>query len=244
MLLPARISPVCFDVPVIDEPIQRLLPLRIRTMLNIKDLSHPDLPSQENYEEALKIGLEIFSRRDPGRTAQKARAELVGRSVIIPYLDRHIVLNVDTHGFSIKESDEEVPIWLAILTIHYLNNADGRHPTSKLKHFREFKEGQFYEPAFNSKTKQVLIQVFGEDPSPMLPAAEKLKGRILDTGDASVELPYFPCVPITCIVWKGDEEFPPEASVLFDETAEMFFSAEDMAVAGQMAVLELLKAST
>ncbi len=44
-------------------------------------------------------------------------------------------------------------------------------------------------------------------------------------------------------MWKGDEEFPPEASVLFDETADIFFSAEDMAVAGQMAVLELLKAA-
>jgi hypothetical protein len=44
-------------------------------------------------------------------------------------------------------------------------------------------------------------------------------------------------------LWKGDDEFPPEASVLFDETADLFFSAEDMAVAGQMAVLELLKAS-
>jgi hypothetical protein len=62
-------------------------------------------------------------------------------------------------------------------------------------------------------------------------------------GDAAVELSYFPFVPITCILWKGDEEFPAEAAVLFDETAELFFSAEDMAVAGQMAVLELVKAS-
>jgi hypothetical protein len=77
----------------------------------------------------------------------------------------------------------------------------------------------------------------------MLRAGEKLKGKIIQTGDASVELPYFPCLPITCIVWKGDEEFPPEASVLFDETADQFLSAEDMAVAGQMAVLELLKAA-
>ena len=77
----------------------------------------------------------------------------------------------------------------------------------------------------------------------MLDAAKKLNGKILDTGDAAVELSYFPCVPITCIVWKGDEEFPAEASVLFDETADLFFSAEDMAVAGQMAVVELLKAS-
>ncbi len=212
-------------------------------MLNIKDLSSPELPKQDNYEQALKIGLEIFSRKDPGRIAQKAGAHFEGRSVIVSHLDKQILLNVDTHRFSIKETDEEAPIWLAILTLHYLNNADGRQPIGRLKHFREFKDGHFYEPAFNRRTKEILIQVFGKDPAPMIAAAEKLNGKIVQTGDAAVELPYFPCLPVTCIVWKGDEEFPPEATVLFDETADQFFSAEDMAVAGQMAVLELLKAA-
>jgi Domain of unknown function (DUF3786) len=212
-------------------------------MLNIKDLSRPELPKQDNYEQALKIGLEIFGRKDPGRVAQKAGALFEGRSVIVPHLDREIVLNADTQSLSIKETGEEAPIWLAILTLHYLNNADGRQPTGRLKHFREFKDGHFYEPAFNRRTKEILVQVFGKDPAPMIAAAGKLKGKVLETGDAAAELPYFPCLPITCILWKGDDEFPPEATVLFDETADLFFSAEDMAVAGQMAVLELLKAA-
>jgi Domain of unknown function (DUF3786) len=212
-------------------------------MLNIRDLSRPELPKQDNYEQALKIGLEIFSRKDPGRIAQKAGALYEGRSVIVPHLNREIVLNADTHRFSIKETDEEAPIWLAILALHYLNSADGRQPTGRLKHFREFKEGHFYEPAFNRRTKDILIQAFGKDPVPMVAAARKLNGKIIATGDAAAELPYFPCLPITCIIWKGDDEFPAEASVLFDETADLFFSAEDMAVAGQMAVLELLKAA-
>jgi hypothetical protein len=206
-------------------------------------LSRPELPKQDNYEQALKIGLEIFDRRDPGRVAEKAGAQLVGRSIIIPHLNKEILLNVDSHKFLFRETGEEAPIWLAILTIHYLNNADGRQPTGKLKHFREFKDGHFYEPAFNRRTRDILVSVFGSNPAPVIKAGEKLRGKVLQTGDASVELPYFPCLPITCILWRGDEEFPPEASVLFDETADIFFSAEDMAVAGQMAVLELLKAS-
>jgi len=212
-------------------------------MLNIKDVSRPELPKQDHYEQALKLGLEVFSRRNPGRIAEKSGAAWEGRSVILPHLDRKIFLNADTHRFTIGPGGEEAPVWLAILAIHYLNNADGRQPVGRLKHFREFKEGHFYEPAFNRRTKDILIQVFGNNPAPMLSAAERLCGRIVATGDAAVELKYFPCLPITCIVWKGDEEFPPEATVLFDETADIFFSAEDMAVAGQMAVLELLKAS-
>ena len=77
----------------------------------------------------------------------------------------------------------------------------------------------------------------------MIEAGLALGGKVLDNGDAAIELPYFPFLPITCVVWKGDDEFPPEASVLFDETAGFYFSAEDMAVAAQMAVLELMRRS-
>ena len=212
-------------------------------MLNIKDLSRPELPKQDNYEQALRFGLEIFGRKDPGRVAEKAGARMVGRSVIIPHLDREIIFNIDISRFSIKDTEEEAPIWLAILTLHYLNNADGRLPSGRLRHFREFKDGHFYEPAFNRRTRDILVSMFGNDPGLMAKAGTKLNGKPIQTGDAAVELSYFPCMPITCILWKGDEEFPPEASVLFDETADLFFSAEDMAVAGQMAVLELLKAA-
>lgn len=212
-------------------------------MLNIKDLSRPELPKQDNYEQALRLGLEIFQRKDPGRIAVKAGAWYEDRRVFVPHLDRELVIDVKSQQFHIKETGEEAPIWLAILTLHYLNNADGRQPTGTLKHFREFKDGHFYEPAFNRRTKDILVSVFGNNPAAMIAAGERLKGRILDTGDAALKLDYFPYLPITCILWKGDEEFPPEASVLFDESVDLYFSAEDMAVAGQMAVLELLKAS-
>ena len=42
-------------------------------MLNIKDLSRPELPKQDNYEQALKIALEILARKDPGRIVELYR---------------------------------------------------------------------------------------------------------------------------------------------------------------------------
>jgi hypothetical protein len=212
-------------------------------MLNIRDLSRPELPNQDNYQQALRIGLDAFAHKEPSEVALKAGGRFENRCIILPHLNRSVVLNVNSQQFTIDRTSEEAPIWLAILAIHYLNNAYGGQPTGKLKHFREFKEGHFYEPAFNRRTKEILVQTFGDDPASMIAAAEELNGKIVQSGDASAELSYFPSLPITCIVWKGDEEFAPEAAVLFDETADRYFSAEDMAVAGQMAVLELLKAA-
>ncbi|MGC8605173.1 MAG: DUF3786 domain-containing protein [Desulfomonilaceae bacterium] len=217
--------------------------LWVLKMLTLKDVNRLDLPKQDNYERALAIGLEIFSRKDPGWTAEKAGGSISDGNLVVPHLNMHILLELETQHFSIRETDQEAPIWLSILCLHYLNSAQGSKPTGKLKHFREFKDGVFYEPAFNRRTKDILTAVFGQDPSPMLQAGQSLCGKILDSGDAAIELPYFPFVPITCVVWKGDDEFPPEATVLFDETADIYFSAEDMAVAAQMAVLELMRRS-
>ncbi len=210
-------------------------------MLTVKDVNKMDLPKQDNYERALAIGLEKFGKKDPNWIAEKSGARIFGANLAIPHLNTTIVLDLQTQKFTIQETGEEAPIWLSILCVHYLISAEGKKPTGKLKHFREFKEGVFYEPAFNRRTKEILIAVFGQDPAPMLVAGKSLNGKVLDSADAALELPYFPFLPIICMVWKGDEEFPPEASVLFDETAELYFSAEDMAVAAQMAVLELMR---
>jgi hypothetical protein len=45
---------------------------------------------------------------------------------------------------------------------------------------------------------------------------KSLGGSQLDHGDMSVELLPFPRVPVVLIVWSGDEEFSPNASLLFD----------------------------
>jgi hypothetical protein len=212
-------------------------------MLTVKDFNKLDLPKQDNYEKALEIGLDIFSRKDPAWIANKAGATFSGQNLAVPHLNMLVQLDLETKKFSIQETGAEAPIWLSILCLHYLNSATGEKPRGQLKHFREFKDGAFYEPAFNRRTKEILIAVFGRDPSPMIEAGLALGGKVLDNGDAAIELPYFPFLPITCVVWKGDDEFPPEASVLFDETAGFYFSAEDMAVAAQMAVLELMRRS-
>ena len=212
-------------------------------MLTFKDINKMDLPKQDNYERAFAIGLEKFARKDPEWIAERAGASISDGKLVVPHLNTNLILDLKGKTFCVQETGEEAPIWLSILCLHYLNSAEGTKPTGKLKHFREFKDGTFYEPAFNRRTKEILIAVFGQDPSPMIKAGKLLHGKVLDSGDAAIELYYFPYLPITCMVWKGDDEFPPEASVIFDETAEIFFSAEDMAVAAQMAVLELMRRS-
>jgi len=48
----------------------------------------------------------------------------------------------------------------------------------------------------------------------------------LPMGDVAVEFRAFPKIPITIILWFGDEEFPPEAQLLLDSTCTSHISTD------------------
>ena len=52
----------------------------------------------------------------------------------------------------------------------------------------------------------------------------------------------FPKVPVTVMVWRGDEEIPATCTILFDRGIGDIFPAEDVAVAGSFLVEKLIKA--
>jgi hypothetical protein len=66
-----------------------------------------------------------------------------------------------------------------------------------------------------------------------------LGGRKLELGQASVEVPAFNLVPITYILWV-DEELPPTANVLFDESANNYLNAEGLANLAELTTWRLL----
>ncbi len=72
-------------------------------------------------------------------------------------------------------------------------------------------------------------------------AAVELGGTKTNYGDTSVVIPAFSRVPINIVIWKGDEEFPPNASILFDETVLDYLSAEDINVLCQTLTWRLVK---
>jgi hypothetical protein len=52
--------------------------------------------------------------------------------------------------------------------------------------------------------------------------------------------PVLPRVPVQLILWQGDEELPPESTILFDATISDYLPAEDIAVLSGMLVYRLI----
>ena len=107
--------------------------------------------------------------------------------------------------------------------------------------FRMFPGGVAYENAFVRKAVDPIAKAFAGCPDVMVEAGVLLGGRNLELGQTSVEIPAFNLVPITYILWV-DEELPPTANVLFDETANNYLNAEGLANLAELATWRLLLA--
>lgn len=127
----------------------------------------------------------------------------------------------------------EVSSFLATLIVHYLCSVKDIDVEGSLISFRELPGGgDIYYPAFQKNAIQPIIQRFGENPVELIPAARPLGGKPIRRGDAAVELPVFPKIPVSVIVWSGDEEVSANANILFDITAKEQIHIEDLAVIG------------
>ena len=72
-------------------------------------------------------------------------------------------------------------------------------------------------------------------------AGKALGGKEEEYGNASFTLPAFPRLPITFILWEGDEDFPPSIKVLFDRSIHTYLPLEDIVVVSKMAATRMLK---
>jgi len=57
---------------------------------------------------------------------------------------------------------------------------------------------------------------------------EGLRGRMVEGGDATVEVTTFPGIYVRVMMWLGDEELPPQVAMLFDKNLARILAFEDI----------------
>ena len=135
-------------------------------------------------------------------------------------------------------NDAEQIIWL-----HYLISEGTRPPTGRYVAYRELNGSGFYEAAFNKRAVNPLIKRFGADPERLIAAGVSCGGSAAGMGDAAVTLAPLPHVPVTYVIWRGDDEIGPGGTILFDQTASGWLPAEDLSVLASLGVYRMIKNS-
>jgi len=199
----------------------------------------------DDYINAKKISVEKLLKGSFDKIALQSEFETKkGNLLIIPFLNR--IYNVSYPDFNFedeKEKDFEVPIQEQVLILHYLMSESISKLSGRWVAYREIQGASFYFSAFVKRAIDPLKKVFGNNAEGLIKAAKYLDGMSIEPGDAAFEFKVFPRVPVQLILWQGDNEFPPEANILFDQITGEILSPEDIAWLAGMLVYRLIALS-
>lgn len=152
---------------------------------------------------------------------------------------------IDRTEWTVTRADEgSAPASLMqSLLLTYLYVADGTPPLDRWMGFRELPDGLFYAQAFQGYTGAELIRDLKGDVAAFKTASEKLQGALLTIGDAGYAFQVLPHLKIAVVMWAGDDEFPAQAQVLFQETAPHYLMTEGLAIVGSLLIGQIVKAA-
>ncbi|MGI9952533.1 DUF3786 domain-containing protein [Moorellaceae bacterium AZ2] len=134
-----------------------------------------------------------------------------------------------------EEGGREVDPRFQVLILHYLSSS-GASLQGKWISFKELPGGALYQQPFYSRSVLPLVNTFGFDLEKFLTAGLALGGEKVRVGDAGIILHPFPLVPVCIALWAGDEEMPPNGTILFDSSASEHLATEDYAVLAEFLV--------
>lgn len=201
-----------------------------------KTLPLPDSNNyQYGYQVAYKLACEqLAAVKDLEERCRRSgsRLEQAGGSntIIIRYLGNTYKVSHPDIKVSLADSEEDVKIKDKLLILHYLNRAKGTPVTGQTITYKELPEGLNYASNFGKRTIRPLLDNFGHQPERLLEAAAMFDFHKADFGDVAVTIDAFSRVPITLVLWKGDDELTPECSIMFDSTITDYLSTEDTTV--------------
>lgn len=169
------------------------------------------MPHDRLWEQLLEL--------DVQKTAKRARCLYQGEKdqYVISFLNREYFVRPRERRIIRDDQDADFIEQLCILA--YLINAQPIEPTGKLVQGVKLPGGEFFFQGVHKLPTEELEGAFGQQPEQLYHAGEQFGAKKCDFGDASIELDLFSRLPLTIVIWGGDDEFAARASILFDETA-------------------------
>ncbi|MFZ5632248.1 MAG: DUF3786 domain-containing protein [Bacillota bacterium] len=198
-----------------------------------------------NLNPAHDKAREEFARLVPEEAARRAAVRYDPETGIfrVPFLGAQYLVKFPDGEITPEEGKGDVSLTNRVCLLHYLNHASDVQLAGRYITFKELPSGSIYVGPFNNRAIRPLMAVFGQRPDLLVSAGEKLGGKKADMGDWAVTVGVFPKVPITFVIWEGDDEFPPSGNILYDASAPFHLETEDYALLPGLTIYEMKKMS-
>ena len=104
------------------------------------------------------------------------------------------------------------------------------------KTFREMPWGELYIKPYTGRVLTRAAFTFGTRVQKFRAACEKMGATPLKHGDAGYLFDLIGGYQMQILVWEGDDEFPPNAQIIYSDNFADGFAAEDRVVAGDILI--------
>jgi len=203
--------------------------------------SYEDI-SKQSFELALRLATQKLSSMKAEPICRNSGASRIDDDhILIHYLNQPYQVSISTGEISLNDKEENVPIKDQILILHYLTQADGTPFTNKVTTYGQIGGGKFYVPVFIKRNIDPLLKSFSHRPELLLELTQRIGGIKSTYGDISISVDVFPRVRIYFILWKGDDEVPPNGTILFDGNIAHYLNSEDVCVLTETLVWKLVR---
>ena len=192
----------------------------------------------ENHKEEVPFAHyeERFRSLNPVEAAERTGAKWDGKEFYVNLLGREFAISHPEYSLRAMDGGKLPPLPTQTFLLRYLLESRQMAWAGEWKTFREMPWGEMYIKPYTGRVLTRAAFTFGTRLAAFKAAAEKLGAAPVNHGDAGYEFEVFGGYRMQILVWEGDDEFPPNAQVLYTDNFADGFAAEDRVVAGDILI--------
>ena len=193
----------------------------------------------ENHKEEVPFAHyeEKFRDLDPASVQERLKAvRWDGREFTVNLLGRAFAIAHPDYAIRALDDGKLPPLPVQTFLLRYLLESKDVAWAGQWKTFREMPWGEMYIKPYTGRVLTRAAFTFGTRLAAFRSAAEKMAAEAVNHGDAGYRFDLIGGYQMQILVWEGDDEFPPNAQILYSDNFADGFAAEDRVVAGDILI--------
>ena len=159
-----------------------------------------------------------------------------GNAFTVKLLGREFVIAHPEYAITAADGGALPPLPTQTFLLRYLLEGKDTPWNGEWKTFREMPWGELYIKPYTGRVLTRAAFTFGTRLDAFRTAAEKMGAEPVNHGDAGYQFQLVPGYQMQILAWAGDEEFPPNAQILYSDNFAEGFAPEDRVVAGDILI--------
>ena len=192
----------------------------------------------ENHKEEVPFSYyeERFKALEPADAVERTKVQWDGKEFYVNLLGRSYAIAHPIYAIRAVDGGALPPLPTQTFLLRYLLEAKEVAWQGQWKTFREMPWGELYIKPYTGRVLTRAAFTFGTRVAKFRAACEKMGAVEVKHGDAGFRFDLIGGYQMQILVWEGDEEFPPNAQILYSDNFAEGFAAEDRVVAGDILI--------